>query len=525
MKKKVERYLSNNGKDEIRYHSDGRFNFNGDLEGVLASVRFDDGSGAYNTNVRRINDNNVGIIGGGTTAAIRRIPNNNNKGILVRVSGILATAQTPQTQSTKKTTFSADFSNNRSGMYANSASRNLFRDSSMKRQNVCLAGGDVDYDSDFDVSNNLFISPPPKKTPSSSSSKKKQRAAGSDQKRQLRSTFTTGRASILETPRDDNKTKKQQEQQAARTPPPSSTPNDDNNVDLRGFTPLSMNKLAASNQYDHQEGVVDINMLNNSGLFSPGWPLSGKEFVVDEDAEADNINNVSSLTFAEGLKTPMCHASDRPRLCIANVRFGGGEDDQNDGLNNANYMALSEEDGQKEKMQREVAISPICREVTLSALKSKRKRRSLFGDDGDGDKNAICSKRKHDGGKSYQEGVIPVTPSGSLTSPGSTTTVTTLPLTVRSKASPSYSGRATLSLEELSKRKKKKASACPIAASMEPTRHVITQDTPPSAISDTTTNYDKQKQQQGNGGTPGAEKFWSSVGHDDGLNNFTPFKQ
>ncbi len=39
MNRKIEKYLSNNDKDRIPYKDDGRFDFDGDVEGVLTAVR------------------------------------------------------------------------------------------------------------------------------------------------------------------------------------------------------------------------------------------------------------------------------------------------------------------------------------------------------------------------------------------------------------------------------------------------------------------------------------------------------
>ena len=39
MKRKIQRYLGNGNDDNIRYLEDGRFDFNGDVDGVLHAVR------------------------------------------------------------------------------------------------------------------------------------------------------------------------------------------------------------------------------------------------------------------------------------------------------------------------------------------------------------------------------------------------------------------------------------------------------------------------------------------------------
>ena len=40
MKRKIERYLSNNEKHKVPQMDDGRYDFKGDLEGVLSAVRY-----------------------------------------------------------------------------------------------------------------------------------------------------------------------------------------------------------------------------------------------------------------------------------------------------------------------------------------------------------------------------------------------------------------------------------------------------------------------------------------------------
>ena len=471
MKRKIERYLSNKDREKIRYMTDGRFDFNGDLDGVLTAVRE------------------------GPDAAPRR-PHNAASGHHVSIA-----QETPMDGESKTTTFSNDFSNSRSA-YTNSASRNLFEEASMH----------LDEDLDYDITSNIFISPPP-------SGKKKQSdgMAGSDEKRKLRSTFTTGRTSIMETPKD----KKYEPSRSPTMFQSIKTPTDFNSIDLRGFTPLSTN---AKHNDGNNNNFAD---LMDSGFFSPGWP-SGKDFAMDES----NPNNISSLStsFADGVKTP--HASDHPRLCIANVRFGDSPD------KTRSSVSIKLDD----RMQREVAISPICK-VSLSALKQRRKRRSLFGDDNAGD----CTSKKQK--TATQKGMV--TPSFSVSS---NTTVTTHPLTVCSSVS---SVRTTLSLEELSKVRPiqinsslqqtttmvKIESTSRDCSGMEP-KHITQDDTPLATTQDENIannadhratppfspprEFDKfgsllqsaKKLDKLDAGTP-AEKFWSSMG---GVDNFTPFK-
>ena len=497
MKRKIEKYLSNNDHDKIRYQNDGRFDFHGNLDGVLTAVRDAAENGGRSS-------------GGPVKDPSRMQTSSSNCNGNVGAVGGNGGAQTPS-MNTKTTTFSHDFSNSRSA-YTNSASRNLFEDTSNHH---------TGNDSDVDVANNIFISPPSGKQHNDNHGVENENeneiygTADSDQKRQLRSTFTTGRASIMETPKDKKRPARSPTFMSIKTP-------DANNFDLRGFTPLSNNA-----KHHYQGNHSNFAEILDSGLFSPGWPL-GKDFTME--AESENDNNISSLSasFAEGVKTPHAktphamtpHASDHPRMCIANVRFGDSP----------------EKKKVLDRMQGEVAISPIIK-VSLTALTQKRKLRSLFGDD--------VKKHKSDVESGGHEGMV--TPSFSVSS---NTTVTTHPLTVCSSAS-SY--RTTMSLEELSKvrpiqiissslqtatnnnendnngnrNKNNQTNSPPHCFGMEP-KH-ITQDTPghhrESPPFSPPPNLDKvecilQSAKKLDVGTP-AEKFWSSVG---GLDNFTPFK-
>jgi hypothetical protein len=512
MKRKIEKYLSNNDKEKISYKDDGRFDFRGDVKGVLAAVRDSTSEG---TSTKKANPGNN---------------NYSNRKALKRPGGDAHTPRALRSSSGKTTTFSESiFSNNRSAFTNDSASRNLFLESSLSKRD------DTDFDLDTDdvVINNIFISPAP--------SDKERNADGtmtdSDQKRELRSTFTAGRASIMETPKDAKR-------RPARSPTFGSMKTPEvSKMDLYGFTPLSTNGK-------HQEEVSNSNFAEmlDSGLFSPGWPLAlGKDFV-GESNDDSNANNISALStsfsssFADGLKTP--HAGDHPRMCIANVRFGddGPETDRVE-----SYM-----------MQREVSISPIFNPNEVKNGK-KRKRRSLFGNN------------LHGGNSS--DGDFPcVTPSSfSMTSRA---TAMTHPLTICSSAS---SVRTALSLEDFTGQsiqirssnggtdkndidddgidERQTSTSPPDCSGMEP-KH-ITQDTPtvgadeddnahrasspatsPLGAEDIGAHYrasppfsppphllDKvgsilQSARKLDAGTP-AEKFWSSVG---GLDNFTPFK-
>lgn len=472
MKRKIEKYLSNNDKDRIRYKEDGRYDFKGDLEGVLIAVREGPIDGCA-TASKKLTCNDVSI-------------RNANKRPHLEDGG----GDGAHTPGRKITKFAESmFSNNRSAYTNSSASRNLFVEasSSSKQEDA-----DRDSGSDDMVANNIFISPPPSCKKRTSDFTK-----DSNQKRNLRSTFTTGRASIMETPMDSK-------HPPARSPVFSSMKTPDvMNLDLRGYTPLS-------NNGKHQDEGNNTNLAEilDSGLFSPGWPLLGRDFV----AEA-NPNNVSILStsfsssFAEGIRTP--HARDHPRMCIANVRFG--DDVPMDAM---------------DRMQREVAISPISNMKDMMEEK-KGKRQLLFG------------KKLDSDGKSNSR--LPcVTPSFSVKS---STTVVTHPLTICSSVN---SDRTTPSLEELSKiRPIRINSSIKVISKSEQNMNdvidehtftsssleysgmepkYITQDTPlcrdNSSRSSPPVGSILQSSRKLNAGTP-AEKFWSSVG---GLENFTPYK-
>ena len=209
------------------------------------------------------------------------------------------------------------------------------------------------------------------------------------------------------------------------------------------------------------------------------------------DESSNNPNNISALSFADGVKTP--HASNHPRMCIANVRFGHD--------NPVAVAALN-------RVQREVAFSPMKYSKTVLNQKKKRStQQSLSGGDV---KNQ----------KSGEEGKC-VTPSLSVSSG---TTVGTLPLTVFSSAS---SVQTTLSAknETINEQPTKSSSPPKDFSGIKPTQ--ITQDTlgedscasppfsPPPNLDKNLAGSAKKLE-----GTP-AEKFWSSVG---GVESYTPFK-
>jgi hypothetical protein len=500
MKRKIEKYLSNNDKDRIPYKDDGRFDFDGDVEGVLTAVR--DSSAEATTSTKKTNPNT----------------NYSSRKALKRISGDAHTPRQLRCPSSKTATFSESIiSNNRSAYTTDSASRNLFDESSSSKIN----DGEFHPDADDIVGSNIFISPAPTDKEMIVDGK----MADSNQKRELRSTFTAGRASIMETPNNAK-------WRPARSPAFGSMKTPEvSKIDLCGFTPLS------NNGRHHEEGNgSNFEEMLESGLFSPGWPLAlGKDFVVESNnLNANNISASFSSSFADGMKTP--HAGDRPRMCIANVRFGDDDSERT-----------------SERMQREVAISPIfnLREIMYG---KKRKRRSLF------------MSNTH--GISLDAEFPCVTPSFSVTSRA---TVMTHPLTICSSAN-SVVGSA-FSLEDFKDRSIQIHSSSlegivksennvtnrmnqhnnitatsPLECSgMEP-KH-ITQDTPlgdgrkntprvlpsPWGVGENAarasppfsppSHLDKmgsilQSAMKLDAGTP-AEKFWSSVG---GLDDFTPFK-
>ncbi|KAL7551685.1 hypothetical protein ACHAWF_014870 [Thalassiosira exigua] len=565
MKRKIEKYLSNNDHDKIRYHNDGRFDFEGDLDGVLMAVRreaiMDSGgigghrppsSAHYVAKQHQIADvrHRGGRHGGGGPHAGGGDP------LLLPIGG----ARTPRRDGGGYPS-GGDFSSHRRSAYANSASRNLFDGPSGRRRGDDCYDDYDSCDSDDVLANNIFASPPPsgekaKKIDASRDGEAPGDGGGMDDmadrdpKRQLRSTFTAGRTSILRTPQD----------KALRSRSPTSdafdavkTPTDADHLDLRGFTPLSNN---AKNYREFGRDGSNLAEILDYGLLSPGWPL-GRDCDSASPKEAHGDRDVSALSssyFSDGVKTP--HAGDRPRMCIASVRFGDA--DVVGGPREALASALAgAADG--DQMQREVAISPICK-VSLSSLNERRKRRSLFGDDDDGGDRPT---KKHQSTEGKSQDVTESVDGGTtkLVTPRSSsgTTVTTLPLTVCSSVS---SVRTTLSLEELrqatvvrpiridatlwggngdgatgSERGSRDlgSSANGDRFGMEPKR--VAEDGRGSVDEDRARRASPpprspipQSYEGGSSvlrsvgkpdvGTP-AEKFWSSVG---GVDNFTPFR-
>ena len=431
LKRKIERYLSNDNTEEVQYKEDGRFDFNGDLNAVLMAVR--------TTSV-------------GSSSKKR---NSSRKSASKRTA--TRTPRAPTSGKSNSTTFSES---------TYSASRNLFEDTAKKRAKVAH-----DFAIDNLAPSNIFFSPPP------ASAKKTVRV--NDEKGTASNKKAVGRVSIMSTPKD--------KQQTARSPMFTSIQTPD--VSLRGFTPLSNNvKHHEESTKKHFEEYLE------AGLFSPGLPIGKDYYVMDESS--NNPNNISALSFADGVKTP--HASDHPRMCIANVRFG-----------HDNPVAVAQVSN---RVQREVAFSPMKYSKTVLNQEEKRSaQQSLSGGD---------LKKK----KSGEEGKC-VTPSLSVSSGA---TVATLPLTICSSASSVLSVEAVQAPKknETNNEQPTKSSSPQDFSGIKPTQ--ITQDTPgedscaspPFSPSPNLDNHLAGSAKKLDAGTP-AEKFWSSVG---GVESYTPFK-
>ena len=431
LKRKIERYLSNDNTEEVRYKEDGRFDFNGDLNAVLMAVR--------TTSVGSSSKRNSSRKSASKRTAIR-------------------TPRAVASGKSSATTFSES---------TYSASRNLFEDTAKKRAKFA-------YDLAIDdlAPSNIFFSPPPAKTVRVNDGK----GTASNKKQQLRSNNTTaGRVSIMSTPKD--------KKQTARSPMFTSIQTPD--VSLRGFTPLS------NNVKHHEESTKkQFAEYLEAGLFSPGLPIGKDYYVMDESS--NNPNNISALSFADGVKTP--HASNHPRMCIANVRFGHD--------NPVAVAALN-------RVQREVAFSPMKYSKTVLNQKKKRStQQSLSGGD---------MKKQ----KSGEEGKC-VTPSLSVSSG---TTVATLPLTICSSAS---SVQTTLSVKNETNNEQPTKSSSPPKDFSGIKPNQITQDTPEGEESCASPPFSPPVADKNLAGSPKkleagtpAEKFWSSVG---GVESYTPFK-
>lgn len=414
MKRKIERYLGNGNDDNIRYLEDGRFDFSGDIEGVLTAVRELDKSSA-------------------------------KKG--EKVSGKKApSAMTPR-----------DSSYNNSFEDRNSASRNLFDERFSKTpQRTHVHRPEVTER----FADNIFASPDPV-----IEYDKKPFVEEEKTLVELRSTFTTGRASILETPQV--------------TKVPVRSPTFTNNsirtpagpFDMRGFTPLS-----ANDKTNFADMLAD-------GLFSPNGPL-GNDFVMEGD----------------GVKTP--NAKEHPQMCIANVCFG-------------------ETPTNFDRKQRKVAISPIR---STEEIVKKQKRQHLFVDTSKKRKNKKDAAFTHglvtpslSVSSNTTVTTLPLTVCSSTSSVRTTLTLEELGK-VRLLQIGSSAPQRDIS---------KSATETPLECSgMEP-KH-ITQENPheSSPLFSPPPNLDKAdgsvspSTQKTDACTP-AEKFWSSVG---GLDNFTPFR-
>ena len=270
MKRKIEKYLSTSGKKKLK-REDGRYDFQGDMDGVLSAVRESDSSRPSS---------------GKSTSSSSKKKNTSRRAKMVAESSSAVTVgslknstETPRlhqgvtsVKSSKLTaTFDESLFNDRSSTQTNSVSKALFGKTPSKK-----SSDDVDFNP-----SNIFSSP--------RSSLKGGSKMNMTDKRDLQTRFTTGRASILATPQ----LSKRVDLSSINTP-------DVNFESIKGFTPLSMIQTKGSSvQFDEIQ-------LDGDGLFSPG------ELFAD-------VGN----TFVDGIKTPKTpHASSHPRMCIANVRFG-----------------------------------------------------------------------------------------------------------------------------------------------------------------------------------------------------------
>lgn len=414
MKKKIEKYLGNGDESRIRYKADGRFEFNGDLEGVLTALHE------------------------GADSAKKSSAGKPKR------SGAAATPRMNYPQGTQPD----------NSYFSGNTSRALFGNRNNRTPTGAWSGALPDSDSKL---NNIFISPPPEVANAYQTASSQQNLA------ELRSTFTTGRASILETP------------QFAKVPARSPTMTQKiktpaGALEMSGYTPLSANAKT-----NFSEMLVE-------GLFSPNGPL-GNDFVLEDGGST-------------GVKTP--HASDHPRLCIARVRFGDTD----------SPMAF-------DKKQRNVAISPIR---SVKELSQKRKRRSLFAD---------SHKKQRGGKLEDAFGLGMVTPSLSVSSRTTVATLpltvcssasssrTTLTMDELSKVRPLQINTSLY-----------KSNVQTAKLTTEPDSSVelkyITQDTPsgessPGSILRSTKKMDSTC-------TP-AEKFWSSVGGLDNFTPFRSMEE
>mmetsp|Transcript_34177 Transcript_34177/g.69833 ORF Transcript_34177/g.69833 Transcript_34177/m.69833 type:complete len:1033 (-) Transcript_34177:98-3196(-) len=439
MKRKIEKYLSTSGKKLKR--EDGRYDFQGDMDGVLSAVR-------ENENNRPSSRKSASSSSTSSTSN-KKSTSRRAKMVAETTGSLKNSTETPRLnqgvtslKSTKLTaTFDESLFNDRSSTQTNSVSKALFGKTPSRKSE------DVDFNP-----SNIFSSP--------RSALKNSKVNTSD-KRDLRTTFTTGRASILGTPQ----VSKRVDLSSINTP-------DVNFESIQGFTPLSMAKTKVeSGQFDE---ILDANEL-----FSPS------ELFAD-------VGN----TFVDGLKTPKTpHASSNPRMCIANVRFG------------ATPKAA-------DMKQRHVAISPIG--SLQSVQQNKKKRRSLFDTIHQSEKKA-----RKDGASTPGLGMV--TPSFSISSSTTVTTYpltvcssaassrTTMTLEELSKIKPipinSTLQKDGSSLNHPTHQK-------PDCSGMEP-KHITHHDVQLENLSPMTTI---PKRVDGHDST---EKFWTSAGN---LDHLTPFR-
>eukprot|EP00984_Skeletonema_dohrnii_P007529 scaffold2736_cov82-Skeletonema_dohrnii-CCMP3373.AAC.8 len=438
MKRKIEKYLSTSGKKLKR--EDGRYDFQGDMDGVLSAVRENENN---RPSSRKASSSST------SSTSNKKSTSRRAKMVAETTGSLKNSTETPRLnqgvtslKSTKLTaTFDESLFNDRSSTQTNSVSKALFGKTPSRKSE------DVDFNP-----SNIFSSP--------RSALKNSKVNTSD-KRDLRTTFTTGRASILGTPQ----VSKRVDLSSINTP-------DVNFESIQGFTPLSMAKTKVeSGQFDE---ILDANEL-----FSPS------ELFAD-------VGN----TFVDGLKTPKTpHASSNPRMCIANVRFG------------ATPKAA-------DMKQRHVAISPIG--SLQSVQQNKKKRRSLFDTIHQSEKKA-----RKEGASTPGLGMV--TPSFSISSSTTVTTypLTVCSSAASSRTTMTLEELSKIKPIPINSTLQKDGSSLnhpthqqPDCSGMEP-KHITHHDVQLENLSPMTTI---PKRVDGHDST---EKFWTSAGN---LDHLTPFR-
>jgi len=373
MKRKIEKFLSNNDRDRIPMNSGGRFDFRGDIESVLLAVRdpstdTSSSCGTVTTSTKKAfgNDYKFGCARGGDTT----------------------------------TYLESDYPYHHSPSYTyDSASRNLFIDTSStsSKERLCSNRGDDSgsySDDDGVMTNNIFISPVPSKpykimTTSGKSPMKK---------RNLRSSFTiAGKASMLDTPISNKK------QCCSMNTPEMGSLNY-----VSGYTPLS-------NCGKHQEEANGSNFAEmlNSGIFSsPGWLTAVKKV----EYAGDESNNVPPSSFSSSSAIKTQHYATKTTSFMDEIKSPTVPKDNPSGMMriaNVHFGVCNDEKASTERKLRDVTISPI---YNVKTEMKERKRQSLFG-----------NKMRH---LTSNDDEFPCVTPSSFSVTSNTTTVTTHPLIV-----------------------------------------------------------------------------------------------